>query len=367
MISRDEIKIKERYILEEISKNTDKKELEKLKHSLRTYLVIDNLFSKDYRLSILIDNLISKHYKLTVECNNLNKKLTTINDFVKPIISDEYLHFLLKLVENLKSIKVIYSDDNKELSYYKFSEYKAISTSYQFYSFLDDDELIDNASVILSNSSHYEFRSKLGDFKEITGFMVGDYYFKKSYIYCTNKNNLFTYQTFNHEIMHGINFYMRPKLKNNLSRYFMEIPTYTIDYLFLDFLEQNNYNINDINALRRKKYDYIKNIANNISLKMSYLLQLRYKRTNFKYENFYFEIANMLNDNLFELLSCILAEGLYRQILVNKKQGLINLKEIMKHEFLNDMPPDFSFINLNNDKLIQISSNMMQNKIKKLK
>ena len=55
---------------------------------------------------------------------------------------------------------------------------------------------------------------------------------------------------------------------------------------------------------------------------------------------------NILNDNLFELLSCILAEGLYRQILVNKKQGLINLKEIMKHEFLNDMPPDFSFINL---------------------
>ena len=97
------------------------------------------------------------------------------------------------------------------------------------------------------------------------------------------------------------------------------------------------------------------------------MLQLRYKTTNFTYENAYFEIANMLNDNLFELLSCILAEGLYRQILVNKKQGLINLKEIMKHEFLNDMPPDFSFINLDNDKLIQISSNMMQNKIKKLK
>ena len=47
----------------------DKKELEKLKHSLRTYLVIDNLLSKDYRLSILIDSLISKHYKLTNECD----------------------------------------------------------------------------------------------------------------------------------------------------------------------------------------------------------------------------------------------------------------------------------------------------------
>ena len=81
MISRDEIKIKERYILEEISKNTDKKELEKLKHSLRTYLVIDNLLSKDYRFSILIDSLISKHYKLTNECDNVNKKLTTINDY----------------------------------------------------------------------------------------------------------------------------------------------------------------------------------------------------------------------------------------------------------------------------------------------
>ena len=38
MISTDEIKLKEIYILEEISKITDKRELEKLKYSLRTYL-----------------------------------------------------------------------------------------------------------------------------------------------------------------------------------------------------------------------------------------------------------------------------------------------------------------------------------------
>lgn len=64
MISRDEIKLKERYILEEISKITDKRELEKLKYSLRTYLVIDSLQSKDYQLSTLIDDLLNKHNKL---------------------------------------------------------------------------------------------------------------------------------------------------------------------------------------------------------------------------------------------------------------------------------------------------------------
>lgn len=48
MISRDEIKLKERYILEKVSEITDKRELEKLKFSLRTYLVIDSLQSKDY-------------------------------------------------------------------------------------------------------------------------------------------------------------------------------------------------------------------------------------------------------------------------------------------------------------------------------
>ena len=370
MISRDEIKLKERYILEEISKITDKRELEKLKYSLRTYLVIDSLQSKDYQLSTLIDDLLNKHNKLIKECNNLNQKLTTLNDFAKPIISDYYLCFLLNLVQNLKSIKTIYSNDIKELSYYKFSEHKAVSTSYQFYSSLEDDEIVGTASVILSNHSHYEFKSKLGNFKGIAGFMVGDYYFNKPYIYCTTNNNLFTYQVFNHEIMHGIDFYMNPKFKNSIFGGFTEIPTYTIDYLFLDFLEENNYNRNDIDALRRKKYDYIQKIANDTILEINYLLKLKYGSDNISTiscQNICSVISNKIYNTLFELASCVIAEGLYRQILVDRKQGLKNLKTIMKNDFFNKEFPDFSLANLDSYKLLQISSNMIGNKIKELK
>lgn len=370
MISRDEIKLKERYIIEEVSKITDKKELEKLKHSLRTYLVIDSLQSKDYTLPTLIDDLLNKHYKLTEECNNLNLNLTTLNDFAKPVISDDYLCFLLNLVQNLKSLKTIYSTDNKELSYYKFAEHKAVSTSYQFYSFLEDDEIVDNASAILSNPSHYEFKSKLGNFKELAGFMVEDYYFNKPYIYCTNNDNLFTYQAFNHEIMHGIDFYMNPKVRNTIFRGFTEIPTYTIDYVFLDFLEENNYNSNDVDALRRKKYDYIQKIANEVFLEIDYLLKLRYFSTNIDIascENIHSILSNKIYNTLFELASSVIAEGLYRQILIDRKQGLKNLKTIMKNDFSNREFPDFSLVNLDSGKLLQISSNMIDNKIKKLK
>ena len=292
--------------LEILSKITDKRELEKLKYSLRTYLVIDSLQSKDYQLSTLIDNLLNKHNKLIEECINLNQKLTTLNDFAKPIISDYYLCFLLNPVQNLKSIKTIYSNDIKELA----------------------------------------------------GLMVGDYYINKPYIYCIINNNLFTYQVFNHEIMHGIDFYMNPKFKNSIFGGFTEILTYTIDYLFLDFLEENNYNRNDIDALRRKKYDYIQKIATDTILEIEYLLKSKYESDNISTtscRNIYSTISNKIYNTLFELASCVIAEGLYRQILVNKKQGLMNLKEIVKHEFLNDMPPDFSFINLDNDKLLQIS------------
>ena len=272
----------------------------------RTYPVIDSLQSKDYQLSTLIDNLLNKHNKLIEECINLNQKLTTLNDFAKPIISDYYLCFLLNPVQNLKSIKTIYSNDIKELA----------------------------------------------------GLMVGDYYINKPYIYCIINNNLFTYQVFNHEIMHGINFYMNPKFKNSIFGGFTEILTYSIDYLFLDFLEENNYNRNDIDALRRKKYDYIQKIATDTILEIEYLLKSKYESDNISTtscRNIYSTISNKIYNTLFELASCVIAEGLYRQILVNKKQGLMNLKEIVKHEFLNDMPPDFSFINLDNDKLLQIS------------
>lgn len=191
-------------------------------------IISNTLLKSNYKVDVSSDGL-DAYNKIIEECNNLNQNLTTLNDFAKPIIRDYYLCFLLNLVQNLKSIKVIYSDDRKELSYYKFSEHKAVSTSYQFYSFLEDDDIVDIAGAILSNHSHYEFKSKLGNFKELAGLMVGDYYFNKPYIYCTTNNNLFTYQVFNHEIMHGIDFYMNPKLKNSILGGFTEIPTYTID------------------------------------------------------------------------------------------------------------------------------------------
>ena len=74
-------------------------------------------------------------------------------------------------------------------------------------------------------------------------------------------NNLFDFQVLNHEVMHGVDFYMQKKLPSENYYGFHEVPTYTIDYLFIDYLESKELDSNEIQKLRMKKDNYLQELA----------------------------------------------------------------------------------------------------------
>lgn len=74
-------------------------------------------------------------------------------------------------------------------------------------------EINNYAIKILNDNSAIKFSpiSRKG-FEDYVGLTVNDYTFDKAYCNITNQNNIFNYQIFNHEIMHGIDFYIQNKI-----------------------------------------------------------------------------------------------------------------------------------------------------------
>ena len=58
---------------------------------------------------------------------------------------------------------------------------------------------------------------------------------------------------------------------------------------------------------------------------------------------------------LLELESGVISYGLYTQIQTNKEQGLSNLKSFMKTIIPKTKTPNFSFINLDNQAIMDLS------------
>ena len=82
------------------------------------------------------------------------------------------------------------------------------------------------------------------------------------------------------------------------------------------------------------------------------------------------EVLNpQLTKQLLELESGVISYGLYTQIQKNKEQGLSNLKSFMKTIIPKTKTPNFSFINLDNQTIMnlskQIGSYSMSNDINK--
>lgn len=367
MISREEIKLKEKYILDCLEKELDKNEINKdrldeMKFSLLAYLSLDYIELINQPLRFLLKEILLGYAPLNKKCSEIRENILKTIKIDIPKISDEYIYFLIELLNNLTRIKIDYSNDCKELSYYPFKSYSIISTSYLFYNYLNDIDFLDISGNILGNSSHYDFKDKIfsNGITKIAGTTKYDYYFNKPYFICEKSNNLSVYQVFNHEMMHAIELYISPK-KRLMSSVFREISPYTMDHLFLDFLEQNNYNINDVNALRRRQYAYVKGLSCYVLNNLFNRFECKYGEISddtINYENIRSILTTEMLRRMFEIVSCVVAEGLYRQILVNKKQGLTNLKSLIMNYNFEDDVPDFSFVGLSNKKLIKISEKM---------
>lgn len=365
-----DINSKKTYITERLKNCSNPKEKEMLELSLICYLsLLDNSGTLRYTgFYNTMDKITQNRFSERREQDSAQLEMDL---FFKnaPVIDDEYLQFLLNISNNiLKTPPVDFDEEN--ITTFETDYESILNVSHNFYRDLGDQEILKKAEKILNDESSINV-SKIArrGMTDCSGLTFNDYFFGKSYINLTKKNNLFDYQVLNHEVMHGVDFYMRDKVPSENYYGFHEVPTYTIDYLFIDYLEAKDMDINEVQKLIMQKDNYLQELAKLTQVQIKGAL-IRNKKYNDSTISSIKEVLNpQLTKQLLELESGVISYGLYTQIQKNKEQGLSNLKSFMKTIIPKTKTPNFSFINLDNQTIMdlskQIGSYSMSNDINK--
>ena len=365
-----DINSKKSYIAERLKNCSNPKEKEMLELSLICYLsLLDNSGTLRYTgFYNTMDKITQNRFSERREHDSAQLEMDL---FFKnaPVIDDEYLQFLLNISNNISKTPPV-DFDEENITTFETDYESILNVSHNFYRDLGDQEILKKAEKILNDESSINV-SKIArrGMAECSGLTFNDYFFGKSYINLTKKNNLFDYQVLNHEVMHGVDFYMQDKVPSENYYGFHEVPTYTIDYLFIDYLEEKGMDINEVQKLRMQKDNYLQELAKLTQVQIKGAL-IRNKKYNDSTISSIKEVLNpQLTKQLLELESGVISYGLYTQIQTNKEQGLSNLKSFMKTIIPKTKTPNFSFINLDNQTIMnlskQIGSYSMSNDINK--
>ena len=351
-----DINSKKSYIAERLKNCSNPKEKEMLELSLICYLsLLDNSGTLRYTgFYNTMDKITQNRFSERREQDSAQLEMDL---FFKnaPVIDDEYLKFLLNISNNISKTPPV-DFDEENITTFETDYESILNVSHNFYRDLGDQEILKKAGKILNDESSINV-SKIArrGMAECSGLTFNDYFFGKSYINLTKKNNLFDYQVLNHEVMHGVDFYMQDKVPSENYYGFHEVPTYTIDYLFIDYLEEKGMDINEVQKLRMQKDNYLQELAKLTQVQIKRAL-IRNKKYNDSTISSIKEVLNpQLIKQLLELESGVISYGLYTQIQTNKEQGLNNLKSFMKTIIPKTKTPNFSFINLDNQAIIDLS------------
>ena len=351
-----DINSKKSYVTERLKNCSDPKEREILQLSLISYLaLLDNSGTLRYTgLYNAMDKITQNKFSEKREHENAQLEQDL---FFKDgaVISDEYLQFLLNICNNIAETQTIDFDDRSITSF--DTNYESIlNMSHNFYRDLGDQEILEKAEKLLTDESSINI-SKIArrGMVDCSGLTFNDYLFGKSYINLTKQNNLFDYQVANHEVMHGVDFYMKNKIPSENYYGFHEVPTYTIDYLFIDYLESKGMDKNEVQKLRMQKDNYLQELAKltRTQIKGALIRNKKYKDPTI--EDIREILHPQLIKQLLELQSGVISYGLYCQAKIDKQQGLDNLKSFMKSIIPKTQTPDFSFIGLDNQTILDLS------------
>lgn len=351
-----DINSKKSYIAERLKNCSNPKEKEMLELSLICYLsLLDNSGTLRYTgFYNTMDKITQNRFSERREQDSAQLEMDL---FFKnaPVIDDEYLKFLLNISNNISKTPPV-DFDEENITTFETDYESILNVSHNFYRDLGDQEILKKAEKILNDESSINV-SKIArrGMAECSGLTFNDYFFGKSYINLTKKNNLFDYQVLNHEVMHGVDFYMQDKVPSENYYGFHEVPTYTIDYLFIDYLEAKGMDINEVQKLRMQKDNYLQELAKLTQVQIKGAL-IRNKKYNDSTISSIKEVLNpQLIKQLLELESGVISYELYTQIQTNKEQGLSNLKSFMKTIIPKTKTPNFSFINLDNQAIMDLS------------
>jgi len=351
-----EIRKKQKYVLQKLRSNVTKEEQEKLELSLISYIsMLSNsgtLYTKFYNF---MDRITKDRFSLYRNAPYIQMEQKLVSEQI-PKFDDNYLNFLITLATNIASTS---NDEQLDFIPLNLSGEDLVKISSNFYLQLGDQEIMQNAFKILGDSTSLNITNTSREgFEDFGGITYNDYIFNKSYCTMKKSNTIYDAQILNHEVMHGIDFYMHPKIPSKNYFGFHEVPTYTIDYLMLDYLEQIGFNSNEVNKLRTQKSNYLSSLAS-LTLTQIKGLLIRTKGIKASLNPSINDINDcltpQLKKQLLEIQSGVIAYGLSQQIVLNRELGLNNLKKFMKSLIPKDKRPNFESIGLTDEKLLELS------------
>jgi hypothetical protein len=353
------IKEMQKYATERLKNCQNPKEKELLQLSLVSYQALlenSGTFTQT-QIPNIMDKLTRNQYsqKKEQEIGELEHKLFFGDE---AYIDDDYLIFLMQLCSNVASTEIVKMDE-KMFSNFDVSYESIVNMSKNFYLQLGDEEIYKNALKVLDDESALNFSkvSRRG-MTNCSGLTFNDYIFDKAYCNITKLNNIFDYQVLNHEVMHGIDFYMQKKVPSENYYGFHEVPTYTIDYLFIDYMGQMGLQPDQVQVLRQQKDNYLQSLATitQLQIKRIIISQKGYKASiNHNIEDVKDALNPQLKKQLLEIQSGIMSFGLFSQMKQDKQVGLNNLKTFMKNIIPKNSIPDFSSIGLSQSEILEYS------------
>lgn len=346
-----EIKEKLKYVKERLKKETDTKKREVLMHSLLNYVkMLNNGSIYNLRFTKIADMITRGKFSLIREYK-YTKISEILFDFKNYVYDDE---LLIALSENVSQNN---NDIKDDLAHLDLSLNQLSEISQGFYKWLGDEEIYEYAREMLNQKDHIQLQTntiQISDFGIASGMTYSDVVFDEIYISIILEHNLFDAQVLNHEIMHAVDFKMNKRLPSINYYGFHEVPTYTIDYLFLDYLEESGYDLKEVAKLRNKKENYIKSLASITLLKMK-IRASGIGTKNISLEDLKGVIDDDIRKNLLEVQSGVISYLLAKQIKENREAGLTNLKRFMKTHIPINRVPDFSYIGISNQDLLNAS------------
>ena len=142
-----------------------------------------------------------------------------------------------------------------------------------------------------------------------------------------------------------------------------EIPGYTSDFLFLNYLENISFNRTELEKLKKQKIYTIYALINNTfnKIKENYYNMYNLEMTEYSSPEM---IRNSLNpyiiSSLIEIKSIMVSYGLYLQIYENPSKGFANFKKYMQEGKPIDSGFEFDFIDISNKQIMLIANNFIE-------
>ena len=329
--------------------------------TLTNYInILNSNKSIKIRLYNTIDNIINGNYTLIKETYNKTNKIFIEEDY----LDINYLDYLLKLVNIISSSNLLSQLNDEDKNRFNFKKLNLstkdlINISKLFFKYLNDEELYIYAMEVLNNEDYLNYTKEFSNkYINAYGLTFFDYYYKKVYSTIARTNTILDLQANNHEITHGIDFYYGKKMPTINYYGFHEIPTYTMDYLFINYLDKLELDKEETQKLRLKKDLYLYKLALQINNEIKELNLLKNDKNNtqkYTTKDVYNILDWRLKRKLLELESGIIAYGLYKQICTNYEYGMNNLKLFMKSTIPKNQKPNFEFINLNDNTILDLA------------